>query len=68
MGHAKRNDQEAKPDPTAWVKLEDESLGTNEAAVAVPLTAGETKTTARWITPIYGQRVVEVPIPGGGKK
>lgn len=66
MGYAKQNQQAPKEDPTAWVKVEDESLATAEAATVIPLTAGEAKTTVRWFTPIYGQRVVQVKTSGGG--
>jgi hypothetical protein len=59
--------QQPAEDPTAWVKAEDESLATNESATAIPLGWGETKTTCRWFTRIYGQRVVQVKNKSGGK-
>jgi hypothetical protein len=62
-----RNKQQPAVDPTAWVQVEDESLATNQAAIAIPYTWGEAKTTARWFTPIYGQRVVQAKSSGGGK-
>jgi len=63
-----RNDQAAAANPTDEFKAEDESLTTNQAATAIPLLIGEGKTTLRWLTPIYGQRVVKVPATQGGKK
>jgi hypothetical protein len=46
---------------------EDESITTNKAAAVVPLLIGEGKTTIRWLSPIYGQRVVNLPSNSGGK-
>jgi hypothetical protein len=63
-----RTDQAAEPNTTDEFKAEDESLSSARAAQAIPLGMGTIKTTIRWLTPIYGQRVVKVPAQSGGKK
>jgi hypothetical protein len=63
-----RTNQQPQENQTDAFKAEDESITTNKAATAVPILIGEGKTTLRWLTPIYGQRVVKVPAKSGGKK
>lgn len=64
-----RNNQAPTENPTGEFAAEDESLSTNKAAAVVPLLIGEGRTTVRWLTPVYGQRVVKVPAKTqGGKK
>ena len=55
------------PSATDEFKAEDESLSTNKTAAVLPLLMGEGKTTLRWLSPIYGQRVVEIKSTSGGK-
>jgi hypothetical protein len=54
-----RSNQSSAEPETKNLGTEDETLGTNRAATVVPLSVGEAKTAIRWITPIYGQRVVK---------
>lgn len=63
-----RIDQTTPTIPTNEFAAEDESITTNKAASVVPLLIGEGKTTIRWLSPIYGQRVVNLPSSSGGGK
>jgi hypothetical protein len=54
-----RQNQTPTPASTDTIGGEDESLTTNQAAAPIPLSMGETKNAARWITPIYGQRSIK---------
>lgn len=63
-----RNDQSAAQADTDILKAEEESLTTNKATAVSPLGRGSVKTTIRWLSPIYGQRIVKVKASGGGKK
>lgn len=56
------------PVPKAPVPFEDEALSTHQEAIPVPLVQGTRMVAAVWITPIYGQRVEEVPAERPGKK
>jgi hypothetical protein len=55
------------PAETDEFKAEDESLTTNKTSAILPLMMGEGKTSIRWLSPIYGQRVVEIKSSTGGK-
>jgi len=54
---------------TDTISLDNETLATSESAIPLPAGVGEIKTSIRWITPIYGQRVTQEKMKssGGGK-
>lgn len=63
----RRNNQSAQDNATSGLNTEDEAVSSNIAGAPVPHHIGEDKTTIRWLTPIYGQRVIKVPAAGGKK-
>lgn len=65
MGKPRQN-QAPADQQTDTLALEDQSISTNLAATAVPLSLGEVKTTLLFITPIYGLNVTKQK-SGSGK-
>jgi hypothetical protein len=63
-----RQNQPPPESVTDTVGLEDETLNTSKAATTIPLGIGQMKTVIRWVTPIYGQRVVKAATSAGKSK
>jgi hypothetical protein len=59
---------DTQPAATDQTALENESLGTAQNAVPVPLFAGTVKIAARFWSPLYGQRAQQAPSTATGKK
>lgn len=58
-----RSNQSAATNGTDTLSVDDETLSTADSDIPRPAGAGEFKTTIRWITPIYGQRVIQEKDP-----
>jgi hypothetical protein len=59
---------DAPPPTTDQTALENESLSTAQAAVPVPMFAGQVKVAARFWSPIYGQHAQQAPSGTPSKK
>jgi hypothetical protein len=64
-----RVDQTPPPPSTDRPSAYDESFAVSQDGRPVPIVRGQRKVAGRYVmSPFYGQRIVEVPVPGGGKK
>ena len=63
-----RNNQNKEASETDILKTEEESLTTNKSTAVSPFGRGSVKTTIRWLSKIYGERIEKVQTSGGGKK
>ena len=63
-----RNNQNVAESETDVLAAEEESLTTNKSTAVSPKGRGKIKTTIRWLSKIYNQRIVKEDAGGGGKK
>jgi hypothetical protein len=67
MGGKARSNLPSDETDTDTISASENSFGTSREATPLPWVLGEHKLTARWITPIYGQRTEKTKNKGAKK-